>query len=126
MERFFSLFWYEGESQNVAIFAKEDEVFTSHLWDLNTFITYALVTYRECWRKAVPKEHRFADTGFLLISHDRLGAFTHNQADSHLLFTQRDQFSPVDISTVQIIKCQKLSVSANLSTSLRCQQKAPV
>lgn len=63
-----------------------DEVFTSHLWNLNNFII--LATYRECWRKAVPKEHRFADTWFLLISHDRIGAFTHNQADSHLLYSE--------------------------------------
>lgn len=62
----------------------------------------------------------------LLILHNRIEAVTYKQADSHLFCTQRDQFSPVVMSTAQIIKCQKLSINANLSTSLRYQQKALV
>lgn len=109
-----------------------DEMFRSHLWNLNYFII--LATYRECWRKAVPKEYRFADTWFLLISHDRIGAFTHNQVDSHLLCTQREQFSSIDTSTVQIVKCQKIKckckplnftqVSAKSTSLAACEKKS--
>lgn len=108
--------------KKTAMFTKQDEVFMVHLWNLNTLFTYFLALYWEHWKKAIPKQHRL----LILISHNRIDTFTYKQAVSHLFYTQRDQFSPVVMSTAQIIKYQKLRINAKLSTSLRYQQEAPV
>lgn len=114
------------ENQNIAIFTKEDEVFMAHLWDLNTLSPIFLLCIENVEKKQFQK-----NTGclfwVLLKSHDRIEAFTYNTIKQTVTYSvQRDQFPLVVMSTAQIIKCQKLSVNANLSTSLRYQQKAPV
>lgn len=72
-------------------YSQENEVFMSHLCDLNSFITYALAMCIQHVEESHFQKNTglLIDPGFLIMSHDRLRALTHNQGDNRLHYSRK-------------------------------------